>query len=106
MADIYGKNYNGEYNVEPQVKGDVGESGGRLRVMYDSFSGAAAGDVLHFGKLPAGARILRVSHSGLGTAPVYNFAVNDKLASQLDLQATLDVDASAAGYVFVEFILD
>jgi len=106
MANIYGSNYNKEYNLDPRQKGEIGENGGRVRCFYDSFSGAAAADVLFFGKLPKGARVIRISHSGLGTAPVYNLAVNDKLVAELDMQATLDVDASASGYVLVEFILD
>ena len=106
MADINGSNYNLEFVAEPSQQAAIGEYGGRKKIMYDEFSGAAGGDVVFFGKIPAGARILDLKNIGAGTAPVFNIAVGDKIASLQDITCTLDGDASAAGSVWVEYILD
>jgi len=107
MAIIYGKNYEGEYVAVPQVKGAVGENGGRVRALYDSFAGAAAaGDSFYIGKIPAGARILRITASGMGTSPSFNVAVNDKLAAETVVIGTMGATPAASGYAFIEYILD
>ena len=106
MADIYGSNYAKEFINVPSEQGAIGEMGGRKKVMFDEFSGAAGGDDVYFGKIPAGARILAVNHIGGGTAPVFNVSVGGKLSAEQDLIMTLDADALAAGSAWVEYLLD
>lgn len=53
-----GVNY-ANYNSTPPVMVDVDQWGGRLRVMYDSYTETAVGDAgstIKFGRLPKGAR--------------------------------------------------
>jgi len=106
MANIYGSNYDKEYNQSPKQFADIGEYNGKVRCMFDSFSGAAGGDVLYFGKLPAGARVIDVKGSGLGTAPVFNHALGDKLSAKGDATVTLDADASANGFALVLYVTE
>jgi hypothetical protein len=106
MADIYGSNYQKEYIDSPKQFADIGEYNGKLRCMFDSFSGASGGDVVYFGKLPAGARVIEVKGSGLGTAPEFSHAMGDKLSSKEDATVTLDADASANGFALVIYVTE
>lgn len=106
MADIYGSNYQKEYIDSPKQFAEIGEYNGKLRCMFDSFSGAAGGDVLYFGKLPAGARVIDVKGSGLGTAPVFSHALGDKLSAKADATVTLDADAAASGFALILYVTE
>lgn len=115
MADILGVNYALEFSDIPSQQAAPGEYGGRVKCMFDSYSGAAGADEVFFGKVPAGARILELSGSGLGTAPTFEkrvdgadsaIAAGDKLASESIMKVTLDGDASATGYALVKYLLD
>lgn len=106
MADVYGSNYDKEFIQDPKQPANIGEFGGRKKVMFDEFSGAAGGDDVYYGKIPAGARVLALSNIGAGTAPSFNVAVGDKITSESDLICTLDVDAAASGSIWCEYILD
>lgn len=106
MANIYGSNYNKEFIASPKQFAEVGEYNGKVRCMFDSFSGAAGGDVLYFGKLPAGARVIDVKGSGLGTAPVFSHALGDKLSAKEDITVTLDGDAAANGFALVLYVTE
>lgn len=106
MANIYGDNYNKEFILDPSQPANIGEYGGKKKVMFDRFSGAAGGDDVYFGKLPIGALVLNISHIGGGTAPVFSVAVGDKVSVETDLICTLDGDAAASGLIFCEYILD
>lgn len=106
MANIYGSNYTKEYINSPKEFADIGEYNGKVRCMFDSFSGAAGGDVLYFGKLPIGARVIDVKGSGLGTAPVFSHALGDKLSAKEDTFVTLDGDASASGFALILYVTE
>lgn len=106
MADVFGSNYQKEFINVPSEQGAIGEMGGKKKVSFDSFSGAAGSDDVYFGKLQAGARILAVNHIGAGTSPAFNVTVGDKLSAEQDLICTLDVDAAASGSCWVEYLLD
>ena len=106
MADVFGSNYTKEYISSPKQFADIGEYNGKVRCMFDSFSGAAGGDVVYFGKLPAGARVIDVKGSGLGTAPVFSHALGDKLSAKADVTVTLDADASANGFALVLYVTE
>jgi hypothetical protein len=106
MSNVYGSNYNKEFLSSPKQFAEIGEYNGKVRFIYDTFAGAAGGDDVYFGKLPANARILRLGGGGLGTAPVFSHAAMDKLTSKEDLVVTLDGDASASGYVFAEYVTE
>ena len=106
MADVFGSNYSKEFINVPSEQGAIGEMGGRKKVMFDEFSGAAGSDDVYFGKIPSGARILNLNEIGGGTAPVFNVAVGDKISAEQDLICTLDVDAAASGSCWCEYILD
>jgi hypothetical protein len=106
MANINGANYEKEFNSDPSQPANIGEYGGKVKVMLDSFSGAAGSDVVYFGKIPVGAKVLSVDHIGAGTAPVFNVAKGDKILATQDLICTLDGDASASGQLFCQYVLD
>ena len=107
MADIYGSNYQKEFVDVPSDQAAPGEYGGRVKCMYDSYAGATPGaDNVYLGKIPSGARILRLSHVGGGTAPTWSVALDDKLTAEADLILTLDGDGAASGYGFCEYVLD
>ena len=106
MADVFGSNYQKEFINVPSEQGAIGEMGGRKKVMFDEFSGAAGLDDVYFGKIPAGARVLAVNEIGGGTAPTFNVAAGDKISAEQDLICTLDADAAASGSCWVEYLLD
>lgn len=106
MADIYGSNYDKEFIQDPSQPANIGEYGGRKKVMFDEFSGAAGLDDVYFGKVPAGARILALNEIGGGTAPSFNISVGDKISVETDLICSLDADAAASGSCWCEYILD
>jgi hypothetical protein len=107
MANIDGKNYAKEFSNIPSEAADIGEYGGRKKIIFDEFSGAAGLDTVNFGKIPPGARILALSEIGGGTAPTFSHSVGDKIgASGEILICTLDADAAATGMIWIEYILD
>lgn len=57
-ADVYSTEYANAYNSTPPVKNSAAQLGGRIRIFRTTYTqGASAGnigDVIHFGKLPAG----------------------------------------------------
>lgn len=61
MGDVYSSGYN-NLNATPPVKEKANKEGGRVRIYEDTYTQGAAdgaiGDVIHFKKLPEGARIL------------------------------------------------
>jgi hypothetical protein len=42
MANINGKNYAKEFSNIPSEAADIGEYGGRKKIIFDEFSGAAS----------------------------------------------------------------
>jgi hypothetical protein len=108
MADINGKNYAKEFVNIPSEQADIGEYGGKIRIILDEWSGAAAGDDIYFGKIPPGAKILSLSHSGGGTAPTFSHSPLDKIGSSSeDLIITTDGgDGQPTGTAWVEYILE
>lgn len=106
MANVYGSNYDKEFIQDPSSPANIGEYGGKVKVMLDSFSGAVAADDVYFGKIPAGALILSISAIGAGTAPTFNVAVGDKISAEQDLICTLDGDTTPAGKCFCQYVLD
>lgn len=61
MANKYTAEYDAAYITTPYSKFPVGDAGGRVRSLYGEFDLAAAvdsGDVIFFGKLPKGARVI------------------------------------------------
>ncbi len=61
MADVYSSGYTND-NATPPVKHMPNQGGGRVRYYYDTYVQGVAdgniGDVIHFKKLPGGARPL------------------------------------------------
>lgn len=107
MAIINGKNYAKEFSNIPSEASDIGEYGGKKKVIFDEFSGAAGSDTVNFGKLPPGSRILQITSIGTGTAPTFSHAPGTKTgASSEDAICTLDIDAAAIGQIWIEYILD
>jgi hypothetical protein len=110
MADIYGSNYQLEYVDVPSQQGAPGESGGRVKCMYDAWTGATPGaDDVYLGKIPGGARILRISDiAGAAGSGTYSLAPGAKVPAgdPVDLVLTTAGDSAAAGAVFCEYILD
>ena len=107
MASIDGKNYAKEFSNIPSEAADIGEYGGRKKVIFDEFSGAVGADTVNFGKIPPGSRILAISALGAGTAPTYSHAVGTKTGSSSEiLICTLDGDTAATGQIWIEYILD
>jgi hypothetical protein len=105
MAAIYGANYTKEYINVPSEQGLAGEMGGRVKCMFDIASTGAGSDVLNFGKIPAGARILRCSSIG-GNSPTFNVAPGEKLTVETVVEATLGAAPTFPVSVFVEYLLD
>lgn len=58
-ADVYSTEYANAYNTTPPVKNSAAQLGGRLRIFRATYtqgdSAGSIGDIVHFGKLPAGA---------------------------------------------------
>jgi hypothetical protein len=108
MANIEGKNYAKEFSNIPSEAADIGEYGGKKKIMFDEWSGAAAGDAIYFGKIPPGATVLAITDIGGGTAPTFSHTIGDKTGtSSEDLILTTDGgDGLATGKVWVEYILD
>lgn len=110
MASINGVNFAKEFVNDPSEQGAIGEMGGRVKCMYDSIASSNPADDLSFGKIPAGARILRLSYVGDGTSAPgdFNIAVDDKLSVETTIICTLPVDQTpaTASACFAEYILD
>lgn len=105
MANIYGANYVKEYNSVPSEQGAPGESGGRVKCMFDEVAAGAGLDVLYIGKIPAGARILRCSNIG-GNSPSYSVAPGDKLTAEADVTVTLGAAPTFPVSAWIEYLLD
>jgi hypothetical protein len=93
MADVYSTGYTND-NATPPVNHPPDETGGRVRVYYDTYLQGASpgniGDVIHMRKLPAGARILSGTMAwGTGTT-------NETLACGITGTADKFVAATAA----------
>lgn len=109
MAAVNGENYTKEFITIPKDVSNIGEFGGRKKVIFDTIAAAASGDVLSFGKIPAGARVLNTTYLGAGVAAdeVFSVAAGDKIASEAELTCTLPSDHGAGqASAFVEYILD
>jgi len=119
MAAINGVNYANNIAV-PAVQSNPGEVGGGLKVLFDSYVGTpSAADVLTIGKLPKGARILRITASaGMGAAPTFakilvSTSASTELAAGNEIAGESLVAITAAGgtysanpFVFVEYVVD
>lgn len=119
MANLNGVNYGNNIAV-PKVQSKAGEVGGVLKVLFDAYVGTpAAADVLTIGKLPKGARVLRItSNGGMGAAPTFakvlvETGASTALAAGDVLQGESLVKITAAGgtyganpFVFVEYVVD
>lgn len=118
MAAINGVNYANNISV-PKVQSKAGEVGGVMKVLFDAFVGAiSAADVLSIGKLPKGARVLRITaHASMGAAPTFAKVLADGTSSALAAGDVLSgeslVKITAAGgtygsnpFVFVEYVVD
>ena len=106
MANLNGANYTSDYLADPKGRGVIGEVGGKVKATFDTFSGAAGADLVTFGRVQAGARILAFGSVGAGTAPTFNVNAGDKLSSDTDMICTLDGDTAASGSIWVEYLLD
>lgn len=61
MATLYGTNATNATQTQPAVNAPVGDYGGRVRMCYDKYpitAALGASDVLVFGRLPKGAKIV------------------------------------------------
>lgn len=72
MASLYASNYTNAYRNVPSSKYNAGDFYGRVHVLIDSYTAAGAlssGDVIYFGKIPKGAKVINalLSHDDLGT---------------------------------------
>lgn len=119
MAAINGVNYANNIAV-PKVQSKAGEAGGVLKVLFDAYVGTpSAGDVLTIGKLPKGARVLRItSNGGMGAAPTFakvlvssgsssTLAAGDVLAGESLVKITAAGGTYGANpFVFVEYVVD
>ena len=119
MANINGVNYANNISV-PKVQSKAGEAGGVMKVLFDSYVGTPAGaDVLTIGKLPKGARVLKITASaGLGAAPTFAkvlvesgassvLAAGDVLAGESLVKITAAGGTYGANpFVFVEYVVD
>lgn len=127
MADYSSLNFKKQFDDIPSDVAAIGEYGGRVKCMYSSWDSAddatngtnyaaiVATDTMQICKIPAGARILRISEdSGLtggfsyqkvGASGSSTLAVNDKLSEEVQVQITL-AGADTDGFVFIEYILD
>jgi len=109
----YGVNALKILSNNPAEKANVGEVGGRLRVIYDSFTSTGVitiGSVVNMGgKIPAGARVLdvKIVSTELGTAGDLDvgWAVSAdgvESASADGFFADIDVNAAAVSYSMFE----
>lgn len=119
MAAINGVNYANNISVPP-VQSKAGEAGGVLKVLFDAYVGTpSAADVLTIGKLPKGARVLRITASaGMGAAPTFakvlvstgassTLAAGDVLAGESLVKITAAGGTYGANpFVFVEYVVD
>ena len=118
MGAINGVNYANNIAV-PKVQSKAGEAGGVMKVLFDAYVGTPAGaDVLTIGKLPKGARVLKITASaGLGAAPTFAKVLADGTSSVLAAGDVLTgeslVKITAAGgtyganpFAFVEYVVD
>ena len=77
MATDYGVNYNKAYVLVPAQKYGVGEFNGNTKTLFDEHTGNRAvyaiADIIKFGKLPKGARVLQatVKSASLGTTGIF-----------------------------------
>lgn len=78
MATLNGVNFNKNYVLIPSQKAGIGETNGRVRMLYDSYTLIAestSGDILKMGKLPISARVIswRVVSPDQGGTGTVNF---------------------------------
>lgn len=105
MADLYASNYTKVYVNKPSEKAGKGEYNGHVKVLYDEYVVPTANelgtsDVLYFGKLPAGARVLggKVKMQASGATGIFDigYLANGVDAADPDgFAASVDPGAAA-----------
>jgi hypothetical protein len=108
LTNVYGNNYNDAYVESPQTKIHQGERGGRVKVMYESFTfdaDGAASETVYLGRLPKGAKVLSArvfgpDLGGTGTSELGNSASVDGSATDAaDVDAFIDaIDHSGQAF--------
>lgn len=96
MAQYNGVNYAATEVTQPSEKAGVGESMGRVRMMYDEITLAAelnTGDEILFPKLPKGARVVEASILSSGSFGAANAAL--KLGHKASSDASISADDDA-----------
>ncbi len=99
MANSYAVDYKKRHVTLPAKLTEVATNGGRLRVLYDTYTTASnvADDLIYFGKLPGGAKVWEASvyfsaACGSGITADLGYAST----ASTDVDALLDgVDANA-----------
>lgn len=104
MANIYGANYTKAYVNAIQEQANAGEYGGAVKVLFDQVAAGAGADVMYVGKLPKGARILRVSNVG-GNNPTFNVAPGALLSAETIITATLGAAPTFPVSAWVEYTI-
>lgn len=110
MSTVYGVNYTDIYQSDPSQKGDVGDIGGRVRILYDKYTASGAlssGTIIKMGKLPKGVRVVgwTLKHDDLGATGSCNvgWAAGANGDENADPNGFLDsVDLNSAANVLDE----
>ena len=107
MANSYAVDYKKRFVTLPAKLTDVAGQGGRMRVLYDTYTTASnvANDLIYFGKLPGGAKVWEASiyvsaTAGSGITADLGYAST----ASTDVDAFLDgvdIHVATTGYFMV-----
>lgn len=126
LGNVYGANYTKAFITNPPAMVDQGESGGKVKCVYDSYTLPASvidtGDVVILGaaKIPKGAKVVdaTLKCDSLGTTGilVLGYAASDDAVEAADVDAFITADAggqavmgkpaAGAAGIFKEFAAD
>lgn len=110
MADVYGENYKKEFQSFPKELSRGADFNGRVRVLFDEFTGVAGTDVLFMANLPKNARVLDLVALGAGTLvgddSEWNVVVGDLISADTQVQFTAPADSTATPKLWVLYSQD
>ena len=107
MANSYAVDYKKRFVTLPAKLTDVAGQGGRMRVLYDTYTTASnvANDLIYFGKLPGGAKVWEASlyvsaTAGSGITADLGYASTASTSVDAFLNG-VDIHVATTGYFMV-----
>lgn len=105
MSALNGKNYQKAYVNNPSERPNVGDYGGSVKIILDSSDAGIAADTIKIGKLPKGAKVLKINSIGLGSGGSFNVAPMDLMSAETDVIVTVGTSPSLPISAWVEYVV-